>query len=52
MVVPLTIQEARTTSLPLPPNIPDDDPRSPPFASNTNVCYSIMSGRSIMSEVN
>ena len=33
VVIPLTIQEARTTSLPLPPNIPDDDPRSPPFAS-------------------
>ena len=33
VVVPLTIQEARTTSLPLPPSIPDDDLRSPPFAS-------------------
>ena len=33
VVVPLTIQEAKTTSLPLPPNIPDDDESSPPFAS-------------------
>ena len=33
MVVPLTVQEARATSHPLPPNIPDDDIRSPPFAS-------------------
>ena len=33
VVVPLTVQEARATSLPLPPNIPDDDPHSPPFAS-------------------
>ena len=32
VVVPLTVQEARATSLPLPPNIPDDDPHSPPFA--------------------
>ena len=32
-VVPLTVQEARGTDLPLPPNIPDDDPFSPPFAS-------------------
>ena len=30
VVVPLTIQEAIP---PLPPNIPNDDPRSPPFAS-------------------
>ena len=34
VVVPLTIQEARITSLPLPPNIPNDDLHSPPFASN------------------
>ena len=33
VVVPLTVQEARNTSLPLPPNIPSDDIRSPPFAS-------------------
>ena len=33
VVVPLTYQEANATSLPLPPNIPDDNPRSPPFAS-------------------
>jgi hypothetical protein len=36
VVVPLTIQEAMATSLPLPPNIPDDDVRSPPFASMIN----------------
>ena len=35
VVVPLTVQDARATSLPLPPNIPDDDPRSPPFAGRT-----------------
>ena len=33
VVVPLTVQEARGTAHPLPPNIPDDDPFSPPFAS-------------------
>ena len=33
MVVPLTVEEARATSLPLPPNIPEDDMNSPPFAS-------------------
>ena len=33
VVVPLTVQEAMATSLPLPPNIPSDDPFSPPFAS-------------------
>ena len=33
VVVPLTVDEARASSLPLPPNIPDDDQRSPPFAS-------------------
>ena len=33
VVVPLTVDEARATSLLLPPNIPDDDLRSPPFAS-------------------
>ena len=33
VVVPLTVDEANATSLPLPPNIPGDDPRSPPFAS-------------------
>ena len=32
VVVPLTVQEARDTALPLPPNIPDDDPHSPPYA--------------------
>jgi hypothetical protein len=36
VVVPLTIQEATATSLPLPPNIPYDDIRSPPFASMIN----------------
>ena len=41
MVVPLTVQEARATSIPLPPNIPDDDPRSPPFASKTNFEHNI-----------
>lgn len=33
VVIPLTVQEARNTSIPLPPNVPTDDPRSPPFAS-------------------
>ena len=33
VVVPLTVQEAMGTDLPLPPNIPIDDPFSPPFAS-------------------
>ena len=37
VVVPLTVDEARATSLPLPPNIPFNDPRSPPFASKRNV---------------
>ena len=32
VVVPLTVEEARATSLSFPPNIPLDDPRSPPFA--------------------
>ena len=34
VVVPLTIQEAGDTPVPLPPNIPDDEFHSPPFASN------------------
>ena len=43
VVVPLTVEEARATSLPLPPNIPDDDQRSPPFASKRNVgCITIV----------
>ena len=33
VVIPLAVDEARSTSLPLPPNIPADDRRSPPFAS-------------------
>ena len=33
VVVPLMVQEARATSLPLPPNVPEDDMNSPPFAS-------------------
>ena len=33
VVVPLTVEEAIATSLPLPPNVPDDNLRSPPFAS-------------------
>jgi hypothetical protein len=36
VVVPLTVVEARATSLPLPPNIPNDDQRSPPFARKRN----------------
>ena len=36
VVVPLTVDEAIATSLPLPPNIPQNDPRSPPFASKRN----------------
>ena len=37
VVVPLTVQVANATSLPLPPNIPQNDPRSPPFASKRNI---------------
>ena len=33
VIVPLTVQEARGTALPLPPNVPDNNPFSPPFAS-------------------
>ena len=39
-MVSLTVQETRATSLPgprLPSNIPDDDPQSPPYASNHNI---------------
>ena len=32
VVVPLTIQEAMATSLPLPPNVPEDNFYSPPYA--------------------
>jgi hypothetical protein len=43
VVVPLTVQEANATRLPLPPNIPANDPRSPPFASKkseyASACY-------------
>ena len=44
VVVPLTVQEARNTSLPLPPNIPRDDIRSPPFASKRilNIILSLL----------
>ena len=42
VVVPLTVDEARATSLPLPPKIPDDDPQSPPFASKKNIGCSII----------
>ena len=34
VIVPLTVDEARASSLPLPPNIPPDNSRSPPLASN------------------
>ena len=37
VVVPLTVDEAIATSLPLPPNIPQNNPRSPPFASKINI---------------
>ena len=37
VVIPLTVDDARATSLPLPPNIPDNDERSPPFASKTTI---------------
>ena len=42
VVVPLTVQEARAASLPLPPNIPDDNPRSPPFAGKKKFWVHIM----------
>jgi hypothetical protein len=43
VVVPLTIQEAFTSSIRLPPNIPNnDDPRSPPFASKEKIGCIIM----------
>ena len=38
VVVPLTVQDAMGTSLPLPPNVPNDDTRSPPFASKIIKC--------------
>ena len=34
VVVPLTVQEVRNTTLPLPPNIPENNIYSPPFAGN------------------
>ena len=40
-VVPLTVQEARATSLPEPPNVPMDDMNSPPFASKKTFAMSI-----------
>ena len=42
VVVPLTVAEARATSLPLPPNIPQNDPWSPPFASKRNIIECII----------
>ena len=40
VVVPsTTIEEARATSIPFHPNIPDDNLRSPPFASKKNFGY-------------
>ena len=42
MVVPLTVQDATATSLPLPPNIPEDDRHSPPYASKINfMCITV-----------
>ena len=32
LVVPLTVQQARDTPAPLPLNVPNDNPHSPPFA--------------------
>ena len=34
VVVPLMVDEARATSIPLPPNVPVDDTHSPPFAGS------------------
>ena len=42
VVVPLTVDEARATSLHLPPNVPVDNIRSPPFASKKNIGYIII----------
>ena len=42
-VVPLTVQDAMGTSLPLPPNVPNDDPHSPPFASKIIKYFEIYS---------
>ena len=42
VVVPLTVDEATATSLPLPPNIPGVDPYSPPFAGKKNIVYIII----------
>ena len=33
VVVAFLVQEAMATALPLPPNVPENDPHSPPFAS-------------------
>ena len=49
VVVPLTVEEARATSIPLPPNVPLDDIRSPPFASKKNIGYKIIIRISILS---
>ena len=44
VIVPSTVQEARSraTSLPLPPNVPDDDIPSPPFASKKKKLVRLM----------
>ena len=43
VVVPLTVQQARDTPSPLPPNVPNDNPRSPPFAGEIiNFQYNVI----------
>ena len=41
VVIPLTVEEARATSLPEPPYVPDDDMNSPPYASKKTFAMSI-----------
>ena len=41
VVVPLTVEQTRATSLPLPPNVPEDDVNSPPYASKKTFAMSI-----------
>ena len=36
-VVSLTVEEAQRISLPLPPNVPESDTYSPPYASKVHV---------------
>ena len=41
-VVPLTVDETRSTALPLPPNVPSDDLYSPPYAGKMQTCKPLL----------